>query len=351
MPRGGFPVASTTMIHDSDATAGLKQPAPQARSSIEMKNGRKDKAKPAEIADPAAEHRLARVLAFDIEAAKLPKAVRNAAFRSGGYPYAEEYADKAYEAELQRLQIELLKLQSSLKDTRRRLVVVFEGRDGAGKGGTIQRFAEHLNPRGCRIVALPKPSDAEAGQWYFQRYAAHLPTGGEIALYDRSWYNRAGVERVFGFTPADRVEAFLRDAPAFERLLVEDGVVLIKLFLSIGREMQMTRLHERWHDPLKRWKLSPLDFEAIDRWDAYSAAFDEMLSRTDHEAGRWTIVLANDKRRARLEAIRVVLSAIDYAGKDAAVIGRVDDRIVLEAQRFLRAGGEPESSARPAAAA
>ncbi len=309
-----------------------------------MTKKNKAAAKSQKAADPLppAGDVLAKVMAFDIEAEKLPKAVTDAAMRSGEFPYDEKYDEDAYEAELHALQIELLKLQSSIKESGKRVIVVFEGRDGAGKGGAIQRFTEHLNPRSCRVVALSKPTETEAGQWYFQRYAAHFPTAGEIVLFDRSWYNRSGVERVFGFAKPDQVERFLRETPVFEKLLVDEGVVLIKLFLTIGREMQMKRLHKRWHDPLKRWKLSPLDFEAIDRWDQYSDAYDEALSRTDHAAAPWTIIRANDKLRTRLEAIRVVLAAFDYAGKDAKAIGKSDPKIVLSAKDFLAVGGEEE---------
>jgi polyphosphate kinase len=286
---------------------------------------------------------LAKVTSFDIEQEKLPKAIDAGAMRSGDFPYAEKYDEDAYEEEIEALQIELLKLQAHVRESGQRLIVVFEGRDGAGKGGAIQRFTEHLNPRGCRVVALSKPSDIEAGQWYLQRYAAHFPTHGEIALFDRSWYNRAGVERVFGFAKPDQVETFLRNVTVFERLLCEEGVVLIKLFLTIGREMQMKRLHKRWHDPLKRWKLSPLDFEAIDRWDQYSDAFDAMLERTDHEAAPWTVIRANDKLRTRMEAIRIVLNRFDYKGKDAKAVGPCDPKIVLSAKEFLHRGGEEET--------
>jgi polyphosphate kinase len=310
-----------------------------AKPKTAKSKGAKHKAVPA--APPSGEV-LAKVTSFDIEAEKLPKAVSDGAMRSGQFPYDDKYDEDSYEAEIEALQIELLKLQSDIKESGKRVIVVFEGRDGAGKGGAIQRFTEHLNPRNCRVVALSKPSEAETGQWYFQRYAAHFPTAGEMVLFDRSWYNRAGVERVFGFAKPEQVERFLADVPVFEKLLSDEGITLIKLFLTIGREMQMKRLHKRWHDPLKRWKLSPLDFEAIDRWDQYSDAFDENLSRTDHAAAPWTIIRANDKLRTRLETVRVVLNAFEYKGKDAAKVGVCDPKIVLPAAEFLKAGGEPE---------
>jgi polyphosphate kinase 2 len=279
-------------------------------------------------------------LAFDIEAEALPKAIDEKAFASGGYPYNKKYKRKHYEQELEPLQIELQKLLGWVRETGERLVIVFEGRDGAGKGGAITSFTQHLNPRQARIVALSKPSDTEKGQWYFQRYAAQMPTAGEIVLFDRSWYNRAGVERVMGFCTSGQSEDFLREAPAFEGMLARDGVRLVKLFLTIGREMQMSRLHARWHDPLKRWKLSPIDFEALPRFDAYSAAFERMLEASSTDRAPWTVIRANDKFRTRLNAIRHVLHAVPYDGKDQAAIGEVDRRIVLTAEDYLANGGE-----------
>ncbi len=281
-----------------------------------------------------------RKTAFVIERKDLPPAIEAAAMRSGGYPYDKKMKRKQYEEELEKLQIELLKLQSWAKDKGERIVIVFEGRDGAGKGGTIHRFTQHLNPRGARVVALTKPSDEEQGQWYFQRYLAELPTRGEITLFDRSWYNRAGVERVMGFATKEQVRQFLKETPAVEKMLVRDGIWLVKLFLSIGREMQMKRLHARHHDPLKRWKLSPIDFEAVARWKDYSQAIDEMIEQTSTEVAPWTIVRANDKFRARLNAIRLVLDRMPYAGKSKAAIGEIDRRVVLDAKSYLKRGGE-----------
>lgn len=278
--------------------------------------------------------------AFDLEADELPQSIVEAAFRSGDYPHPKRMKRKRYKKELAPLQIELQKLLSWARETGERIVIVFEGRDGAGKGGAIARFTQHLNPRQARVVALSKPSDIEKGQWYFQRYAAEMPTAGEIVFFDRSWYNRAGVERVMDFCTPEQTEAFLHEAPQFEGLLARDGVRLIKLFLTIGREMQITRLHARWHDPLKRWKLSPIDFEALPRFDAYSAAFDDMLGRTSTETAPWSIVRANDKLRTRLNTIRLVLKAIPYEGKDEAAIGALDTHIVLSAADYLKHGGE-----------
>ncbi len=277
---------------------------------------------------------------FDIRASKLPASIDDAAFGSGGHPYAKKLKQVDYESELELLQIELLKLQNWVKDSGARVVIVFEGRDGAGKGGTIGRFAQHLNPRSVRIVALSKPSEAERGQWYYQRYVSHLPTAGEIVFFDRSWYNRAGVEPVMGFCSDAEHERFLSEAPVFEGMLARDGIHLFKLFLTIGAEMQMKRLHARYHDPLKRWKLSPIDFQAIEKFDAYSVAFETMLQRTSTTLAPWTVVRANDKYRARLNAMRFVLNALPYVDKNDDVLKAVDHRIVMGAGAFLRRGGE-----------
>lgn len=277
---------------------------------------------------------------FDIEADSLPEPIVAAAFRSGGFPFAKRMKRKPYERELAPLQIELQKLLRWTRESGERIVIVFEGRDGSGKGGTITRFTQHLNPRQARIVALPKPSDTEKGQWYFQRYAAELPTAGQIAFFDRSWYNRAGVERVMEFCTPEQSDAFLREAPAFEGMLVRDGIRLIKILIDVGREMQMMRLHARWHDPLKRWKLSPIDFQAIPRFDAYSQAFDEMIARTATDWAPWHVVRGNDKLRARLNAIRHVLLAVPYEGRDEAAIGALDHKVVVSAEAYLARGGE-----------
>ncbi len=271
----------------------------------------------------------------------MPKGVKEAAFESGGFPYDRKYKRKRYDRELYLLQIELLKMLSWVKEKGERVIILFEGRDGAGKGSAISRFTQHLNPRFARIVALAKPNDVEKGQWYFQRYAAQMPSKGEIVFFDRSWYNRAGVEKVMGFTDPAQVDEFLREAPAFEGMLARDGIRVIKLFFTIGQEMQMSRLHARYHDPLKRWKLSPIDFEAIAHFDDYSTAFEESLSRTHIERSPWTVVRGNDKLRARLNAMRHVLCIVPYDGKDAEAIGPIDPKIVLSAPDFLEGGGEP----------
>ncbi|GAB4226191.1 MAG: polyphosphate kinase 2 [Methyloligellaceae bacterium] len=266
--------------------------------------------------------------AFDLEQPELPEEIEAGAMQSGGYPYPRRMRRKAYERELRLLQIELLKLQRWMRESGARLVILFEGRDTAGKGGTIKRFMEHLNPRHAHVVALSKPTETERGEWYFQRYVAHLPTAGDMALFDRSWYNRAGVERVMGFCTMEQVRAFLREAPEFEAMLVRDGIILVKLWLTIGRAMQLKRLHARRHDPLKHWKLSPIDLKSIPRWDDYTAARDDLFEHTHTPHAPWTVIRSNDKRRARLNAIRHVLTLIDYEGKDAEAVGAPDPRLV-----------------------
>ena len=272
---------------------------------------------------------------FDIENPKLHPRIDDAALSSGGFPYDKRMKREEYEEELGRLQSELLKLQSHVLETGERVVIVFEGRDAAGKGTCIGRFLEHLNTRHARAVALNKPTEAEARQWYFQRYAAHLPTGGDIVLFDRSWYNRAGVERVMGFCTDTQLASFLRDAPDFEELLVRDGIKLFKIFLVLGREMQLKRFHERRHDPFKRWKLSPIDTASIEKWDDYSAAHVDLFRFTHTASAPWTVIRSNDQRRARLESIRWVLHALDYTDKDAKAVGKPDPLIAAEGPELL----------------
>jgi polyphosphate kinase 2 len=265
---------------------------------------------------------------FDLEDPVLPDWVEKRALTSGGYPYDDTIKDHVYQEELTLLQIELVKLQRYINQSGARLVVLFEGRDAAGKGGCIFAMRQYMNPRSARVVALPKPTESEAGQWYFQRYAEHLPTAGELVLYDRSWYNRAGVERVMGFCTDEEAKEFLSQAPAYEKLLIEGGIVLFKFWLNIGREMQLKRFHERRHNPLKIWKLSPIDYAALEKWPAYSEARDVMLKATNSKAAPWMIARANDKRRARLNVIRHVLSAFSYPGRDDKGIGAIDPLIL-----------------------
>lgn len=275
---------------------------------------------------------------FDLDDPLLPEWVEAEALRSGGYPYEEQIKDKHYEEELTELQIELVKLQRHTNETGGRIVLLFEGRDAAGKGGSIFTFRQYLNPRSVRVVALPKPNEIERGEWYFQRYIKYLPTTGEIVLFDRSWYNRAGVEPVMGFCTEKQQQTFLRQAPCFENMLVEAGIVIFKFWLDIGRAMQLKRFYERRHNPLKLWKLSPIDYAAMEKWDAYTAARNEMFSKTHNDTVPWIAVRANDKRRARINIIRQVLGAVDYAGKDTDVVRRPDPLILGSGPNLL--GGD-----------
>jgi polyphosphate kinase len=244
------------------------------------------------------------------------------------YPYSERLSRKTYECAKRSLQIELLKLQRHIKSSGGRLVIVFEGRDAAGKGGTIKRFMENLNPRGARVVALERPTAREQSEWYLQRYIPHLPAAGEIVLFDRSWYNRAGVERVMGFCQPDESREFLREAPEFERMLARDGIVLIKFWFSVSRAEQLSRFVGRQLDPVKKWKLSHIDLASLDKWDAYTEAKEAMFFFTDVADAPWTVVKSNDKRRARLEAMRYVLSQVQYEDRDDELVAGPDPLIV-----------------------
>ena len=249
-------------------------------------------------------------------------------WRNGGYPYKNLMSRKNYEAQKYDLQVELLKLQAWTKKTGSRVVILFEGRDAAGKGGTIKRVMEHLNPRGARVVALEKPTEEERGQWYFQRYVKHLPTFGEIVLFDRSWYNRAGVEHVMGFCSQEEYAEFMRQVPEFERNLVRSGITLIKFWFSVSREEQKRRFKDRETHPLKQWKLSPIDRASLDKWDNYTAAKENMFFYTDTSDAPWIVVKSNCKKRARLNAMRYVLHKIPYDKKDLKRIGKLDPLIV-----------------------
>ena len=244
------------------------------------------------------------------------------------YPYDERMTREEYEVEKYRLQVELLKFQYWTQDTGRKHLLLFEGRDAAGKGGTIKRFTEHLNPRAARVVALTKPTETELGQWYFQRYIAHLPTAGEIVLFDRSWYNRAGVERVMGFSTPEQYSQFMHQAPLIENALIDSGMSLTKLWFSVTRSEQRTRFAIRQIDPVQQWKLSPMDLESLDRWNDYTAAKEEMFRRTDTDIAPWTTIKSNDKKRARINAMRFFLNQFDYDGKDPEVVYAPDPLIV-----------------------
>ncbi len=268
------------------------------------------------------------------------------------YPYRNLMSRKAYERQKYLLQVELLKMQAWLKDTGERIVLLFEGRDAAGKGGTIKRFMEHLNPRGARVVALEKPTAQESGQWYFQRYVQHLPTRGELVMFDRSWYNRAGVERVMGFCTDAEYQEFMRQAPEFERNLVRSGVHLFKFWFSVSQKEQQRRFAERQRHPLKQWKLSPIDLASLDKWKEYTAAKEAMFVHTDTLDAPWTVIKSDCKKRARLNAMRYVLHRIPYSNKDLERIGPLDPLIVGRASAVFEQGEHPqpdkESKARSA---
>nr|WP_206025490.1 polyphosphate kinase 2 [Rhodococcus sp. 14C212] len=261
-----------------------------------------------------------------------------------GYPYDTKMTRRQYEARKRRLQIELLKLQAWVKEHDEKIVIIFEGRDAAGKGGAIKRFTEHLNPRGARVMALEKPTERERTQWYFQRYVEHLPAGGEIVLMDRSWYNRAGVERVMGYCTPNEYREFTRSAPEFERMLVQSGIHLVKFWFSVGREEQHARFVARSTDPVKQWKLSPTDLASLDKWDAYTEAKEAMLFYTDTPHAPWTIVRANDKKRSRIEAMKWVLHRFDYTGKDPRVVRTPDPLIIGSPETVYDEGERPAES-------
>lgn len=273
---------------------------------------------------------------FDIDDPKLPDWIEDKAFGSDDYPYDKKLDGKEYDKTLELLQIELVKVQFWQQKTGKRIMAVFEGRDAAGKGGAIHATMSYMNPRSARIVALTKPTETEQGQWYFQRYVATFPTAGEFTLFDRSWYNRAGVEPVMGFCKPEQYEKFLKETPRFEKMITSDGIHLFKFWLNIGREMQLKRFHDRRHDPLKIWKLSPMDIAALNKWNDYTEKRDRMLKETHSDHAPWTVVRANDKRRARINIIRHILKTLDYEGKDKKAIGEIDDRIVGSGPGFVK---------------
>lgn len=267
-------------------------------------------------------------------------------WKEGAYPYANLLRRSVYEHEKFRLQVELLKLQAWVKETGQRVLIIFEGRDAAGKGGSIKRFMEHLNPRGARVVALEKPSPTELGQWYFQRYVQHLPTAGEIVLFDRSWYNRAGVERVMGFCSDEQYQQFMQDAPQFERMLVDSGVHVIKFWFSVSRKEQRRRFKERESHPLKQWKLSPIDQASLDKWDDYTRAKEAMFFETDTADAPWTVIKSDCKKRARLNAMRYVLTKLPYKSRDLEKIGKLDALIVGRASAMYERGENQDDKKR-----
>ncbi|WEX09080.1 polyphosphate kinase 2 [Chelativorans sp. AA-79] len=273
---------------------------------------------------------------FDIDDPKLPRWIKNRVLTAGGYPHKQKLKREKYDEQLEALQIELVKLQSWLQATGSRVMALFEGRDAAGKGGAIHRIRQNMNPRLARNVALPKPTETERGQWYYQRYIAHFPTAGEFVTFDRSWYNRGTVEPVMGFcTPAEHA-LFLEETPNFEHAIVKDGTHFFKFWLNIGRETQLKRFHDRRHSPLKCWKFSPMDVKGMEKWDDYTRMRDLMIERTHSDHAPWTIVLANDKRRARLAVMRRILLSLPYAGRDEDAIGEEDSKVIGSGLDFLR---------------
>lgn len=253
---------------------------------------------------------------------------RKEIFRSGAYPYKEQMGIREYEERKQLLQIELLKMQNWVKETGQKLVLLFEGRDAAGKGGTIKRFMEHLNPRGAHVIALEKPTEQERGQWYFQRYIKHMPTAGEIVMFDRSWYNRAGVEKVMGFASPNEYLEFMRQAPELERMFVRSGIRLFKLWFSVSRQEQFRRFQKRRKDPLKQWKLSPIDLASLDKWEYYTEAKEAMFFYTDTADAPWTVIKSDDKKRARINAMLHILHSLPYDNKNTDVVTAPDPLIV-----------------------
>ncbi len=263
-----------------------------------------------------------------------PAAVRKAiekadkdAILTASYPYQEEIRSKDFDKQMDVLQIELAKMQAAIKATGKRLVVIFEGRDAAGKGGTLKSVTQNMNPRQAYVVALSKPSERESQQWYFQRYIDWFPAKGEIALYDRSWYNRAMIEHVFGFCKPEERAKFFKQLPEFEQMIVDEGIIFLKIWLEVGRAEQLKRFLDREGDLLKQWKLSQIDVDGLGKWDDYCAAIDETMQKTHFKTAPWTVILSDDKKRARLAAIQTILSAVDYAGKDPKAIGKIDDKI------------------------
>jgi polyphosphate kinase 2 len=266
--------------------------------------------------------------AFDIDNPKLPEWVDKKTVATGGFPYNKKLDDEEYEVTLERLQIELAKLQAWQYSAGSRVLVLFEGRDAAGKGGTINAMRQYMNPRSARNVALTKPTETEQGQWYYQRYITHFPTRGEFVTFDRSWYNRAGVEPVMGFCTPEQHKHFLKETPRFEKMIVGENINFFKFWLDISQEMQLQRFHDRRHSPLTGWKFSPVDIAGITRWDDYTKARNQMVEETHTDHAPWIVVRSNDKRRARIETIRHVLLALDYAGRDLGAIGKPDSKII-----------------------
>lgn len=293
---------------------------------------------PVEIADtPAVKLKVAGVeREFDIDGPELPDWVDKKALKSSNFPYEKKLPGEEYEKTIETLQIELVKVQAWQQKTGCRVLAIFEGRDAAGKGGAINATRENMNPRTARNVALPKPTETERGQWYYQRYVAQFPTAAEFVTFDRSWYNRAGVEPVMGFCTPEQHARFLEQTPDFERMIVDEGIYFFKFWLDIGQEMQLKRFHDRRHSPLKTWKFSPIDIAGMAKWDDYSEKRDLMLERTHTPHAPWVVIRANDKRRARIAVIRRILLSLPYEGRDLDAIGKPDAKIIGEGPGFLK---------------
>ena len=271
---------------------------------------------------------------FDIDDPKLPDWVEDKALSSDNYPYDDKVKKSDYEEALEELQEELVKVQLWQQATGTRIMALFEGRDAAGKGGTIFNIRAYMNPRHARVVALNKPTETESGQWYYQRYVQNFPTSGEFVMFDRSWYNRAMVEPVMGFCTPEQYAKFMKNTPRFERMIVDEGIVFFKFFINIGQEMQIKRFHDRRHSKLKMWKLSPMDIAALNKWDDYTEKRNQMFAETDTDHAPWMVSRGNDKRRSRLNVIRHILTTLDYDGKDEKAIGEIDKKILCRAKDF-----------------
>jgi polyphosphate kinase len=331
----GYKAARTGMSASATSAARWAGQAAELGSELPGGHGERTDTRVAEQLDDLAEHLGYRIRQGKDGPVLVQRDGRVAETWREGYPYNDRLSKKKYERAKRGLQVELLKLQRHIKSSGGRLVILFEGRDAAGKGGTIQRFMQNLNPRGARVVALERPTERERSEWYLQRYIAHLPKAGEIVLFDRSWYNRAGVERVMGFCQQDECSEFLREAPEFERMLARDGIILVKFWFSVTRGEQLRRFVRRQLDPVKKWKLSNVDLASLDKWEAYTEAKEAMFFFTDVADAPWTVVKSNDKRRARLEAIRYVLSRVHYEGRDDDLVARPDPLIVGPAPLLL----------------
>ncbi len=322
-PNGANGAIKQKEAKPTKATSRRRAPAQQAAPSndpVQQPETQLDAEKAGHEASGGAIHQLGAMR-------RDPDAIRRL-FETGEYPYKEKMRRRVYEKRKAELQVELLKAQEWVRAQGEKIVILFEGRDAAGKGGTIKRFMEHLNPRGAHVVALDKPSEREKGQWFFQRYIQNLPSGGEIVCFDRSWYNRAGVERVMGFCSPNEYLEFMRQAPELERMLVRSGIRLFKYWFSVSQAEQRRRFKAREHEPLKKWKLSPIDRQSLDKWDDYTEAKEAMFFYTDTADAPWTIVKSDDKKRARLNCMRHFLSTLPYSEKNHAVVDRTDPLII-----------------------